>query len=196
MMNPEGGVAGGGHQHGGARPKAPAHATPTSSGPLSVPSSFRTDLMPLYDAYFSVHTALANDDPETAVTGFDAVGKALKRVDMALLTGGAHDAWMMLSAQLEDASDKGKRATDLETARSAFLELSRGVVDLAEQFGHAAEAAYYRAFCPMVRDNRGASWLQRSKEIRNPFFGESMLTCGEIQGTYPPSDSDRGGAEQ
>jgi Cu(I)/Ag(I) efflux system membrane fusion protein len=36
------------------------------------------------------------------------------------------------------------------------------------------------AFCPMAFDNEGANWIQIGKAIRNPYFGKSMLTCGEV----------------
>ena len=34
--------------------------------------------------------------------------------------------------------------------------------------------------CPMVYEDRGASWLQASEPLQNPYFGSSMLKCGEI----------------
>jgi Cu(I)/Ag(I) efflux system membrane fusion protein len=27
----------------------------------------------------------------------------------------------------------------------------------------------------------GAYWISDSKEIRNPYFGDAMLTCGEVK---------------
>ncbi|MCK4889637.1 MAG: DUF3347 domain-containing protein, partial [Candidatus Aminicenantes bacterium] len=30
---------------------------------------------------------------------------------------------------------------------------------------------------PMAFDNKGAFWLQKGQDVRNPYFGESMLTC-------------------
>jgi len=32
----------------------------------------------------------------------------------------------------------------------------------------------------MADDNKGADWLSLEKEIRNPYFGSGMLTCGEV----------------
>ena len=187
MMNPEGGVAGGGHQHHAGEPAmTPKPASPEPTGPVDVPPTFRTELSPLYDAYFSIHTALAGDDTEAAAVGFGAVKSALGDVDMALLAGRAHDVWMTFLDQLDRAAVGGEHSEDLESARTAFLELSHGILHLVEQFGHAGEAAYYQAFCPMAFDNTGAYWLQTLDEIRNPFFGESMLMCGEIQKTFPP----------
>ena len=33
----------------------------------------------------------------------------------------------------------------------------------------------------MAFDNQGAYWLSNAKQIRNPYFGEKMLTCGEVK---------------
>jgi hypothetical protein len=42
----------------------------------------------------------------------------------------------------------------------------------------------------MAFENEGASWLQRSKEIRNPYFGARMLRCGEIRETFAARDGE------
>lgn len=36
----------------------------------------------------------------------------------------------------------------------------------------------------MAFDNKGAFWLSEIEEIRNPYFGEAMLNCGEVHETY------------
>ena len=35
----------------------------------------------------------------------------------------------------------------------------------------------------MAFDNTGGYWLSNSKEVRNPYFGNSMLKCGEVKET-------------
>jgi Cu(I)/Ag(I) efflux system membrane fusion protein len=37
-----------------------------------------------------------------------------------------------------------------------------------------------RIHCPMAFNNKGADWLQADNEIRNLYFGASMLKCGEV----------------
>jgi Cu(I)/Ag(I) efflux system membrane fusion protein len=44
----------------------------------------------------------------------------------------------------------------------------------------------FRAYCPMAFGNRGAYWLTPHKTIRNPYFGEEMLRCGEIKEELTP----------
>lgn len=36
-------------------------------------------------------------------------------------------------------------------------------------------AVYYQ-YCPMKK----AYWLSMEKEIKNPYYGSSMLTCGKV----------------
>ena len=41
----------------------------------------------------------------------------------------------------------------------------------------------YIQFCPMADNNKGAYWISLEKEVRNPYYGEAMLTCGEVNAT-------------
>ena len=34
--------------------------------------------------------------------------------------------------------------------------------------------------CPMAMGGDGADWLQSSDQLKNPYFGADMLTCGTI----------------
>jgi Cu(I)/Ag(I) efflux system membrane fusion protein len=42
------------------------------------------------------------------------------------------------------------------------------------------DGTIYVQHCPMADNNKGADWLSKEKEIKNPYFGNSMLTCGEV----------------
>jgi Cu(I)/Ag(I) efflux system membrane fusion protein len=35
----------------------------------------------------------------------------------------------------------------------------------------------------MADNNKGAYWLSKSKEVQNPYYGQGMLTCGEVKRT-------------
>lgn len=38
----------------------------------------------------------------------------------------------------------------------------------------------YQQHCPMAFDDKGANWLSADLAIRNPYFGDEMLECGEV----------------
>ena len=67
-------------------------------------------------------------------------------------------------------------AADLEAARKAFARLSESVIAAAKAQGWQGLGVKL-AYCPMV----DASWLQKEQQIRNPYYGSSMLTCGEFK---------------
>jgi Cu(I)/Ag(I) efflux system membrane fusion protein len=34
--------------------------------------------------------------------------------------------------------------------------------------------------CPMADRGEGARWLSFSEQIKNPYYGDAMLTCGSV----------------
>ena len=56
------------------------------------------------------------------------------------------------------------------------------MINLARDF-KPMDSPLYIQHCPMADQEKGADWLSREKEIRNPYFGKSMLTCGEVTDT-------------
>lgn len=71
---------------------------------------------------------------------------------------------------------------DLEKQRNHFSVISQELIQLVESEG-IREGAAYVAFCPMAMEDKGAYWLTQEKEVINPYFGASMLTCGSIEKT-------------
>ena len=43
------------------------------------------------------------------------------------------------------------------------------------------DSTIYLQHCPMADNENGADWLSLDKEIKNPYFGASMLKCGEVK---------------
>ena len=64
---------------------------------------------------------------------------------------------------------------DIEAVRRASKPLSEALVAKGQ-----IPAGDGIAFCPMADDDRGARWIQKQGEIANPYFGASMLKCGEF----------------
>ena len=77
-------------------------------------------------------------------------------------------------------------AADIDSLRKHFEPLSEATLALERTFGHAGPKPHYEMYCPMAFDNRGAAWLQATDELLNPYFGASMLRCGETRETFVP----------
>lgn len=145
---------------------------------LEVPETFREQLTAVADTYFGVKNALVESNPLRAATAAKEVLKTLKAVDMKLLEGQAHDEWMAILKPMEQGATGISTKTDVEAQRKDFELLSDHLIEAVELFGLTSEKAY-RVYCPMAFDDKGAYWLSEFEDIKNPYFGASMLRCGE-----------------
>ncbi len=147
------------------------------------PKAFRKQITTVADAYFEVKNALVNSQPEEAQTASKALEGARAEVDMHLLKGETHDHWMVLHEHLRGATKMIRSATNLESQRQHFSTLSAAILEMTESYGLEKEKVY-KDFCPMAFDDKGAYWLSETEDIRNPYFGDAMMSCGEVQETY------------
>jgi membrane fusion protein, copper/silver efflux system len=150
---------------------------------METPVEFRRQITGVARAYFDVKNALVNDNPEAASEAARNLSETLAKTDMGLLDGKAHDHWMMLLKPLEEDTRMIAGTTDIEEQREHFYTLSLHIIEMTESFGLEIDKVY-RQFCPMAFDDEGAPWLSESEEILNPYFGDMMLRCGEVQQTY------------
>ena len=147
---------------------------------IEVSDEFRVQIRMVVEKYLSLHEALAGDGLGFAVTAAKSAIEALSKVDMSLLSGEPHNVWMARSGGMGKALDAIQDAADIDAARKTFEMLSNELIAVVGQFGIPESQQLYRIHCPMAFNNKGADWLQADKEIRNPYFGASMLKCGEV----------------
>jgi Cu(I)/Ag(I) efflux system membrane fusion protein len=70
-------------------------------------------------------------------------------------------------------------APGLEERRKKFESITELVWNLTRSIRFSGATIYYN-FCPMAFDNKGAYWLSSERLIQNPYFGDKMLTCGQV----------------
>jgi len=150
---------------------------------LEVPEEFRNQITAVADAYFQVKNGLVKDNLGDAQKALSTIDQSLAKVNMALVKNQAHDKWMEILKGMKDAQGKMGTTKDIEEARKHFSMLSFHVLEMNETFG-VNKAVVYKDYCPMAFGDQGAYWLSEQKEITNPYFGASMLACGEIKQTY------------
>jgi hypothetical protein len=68
-------------------------------------------------------------------------------------------------------------AADIKAVRLAFGDLSDAVIAAGRAEGWKDVPDVKVAYCPMARK----FWVQTEPEIRNPYYGKAMLTCGEFK---------------
>ena len=181
MMNPEGGVAMTGHNHGGDQ-TTQMTSTSVASNQFAISSEAKEALKPLFSRYFEMKDALVNDNFEKAKEAGTMLKSTLEKIDMNLFEDDAHSSWMQQSNTLATALEHINHLNDIKTVRDQFKNISSSIVAIAESFDPVSYSLFIQ-HCPMADSNKGADWLSQEKEIQNPYFGESMLTCGEVTKT-------------
>jgi Cu(I)/Ag(I) efflux system membrane fusion protein len=183
MMNPEGGAPPPNHDEG---PEGDRGERDSGRGSGLV---LGRALGAFYRAMLDLGAALAGDDAVKARSSFREVEQALHEVEPGRLSSADRALWEGRSAGLHAAVVAGANAAGLEEARAAFRGLSEAAVALARETGHELDSPLLVAFCPMV-EGGGAEWLQAEGPVANPYFGASMLRCGEVRTTLPPAAGD------
>lgn len=182
MMQPDGGTPPT-HDHGGVT-AAPPTERPAAS---HATAAFQMEIGKLVLANFDLVAALAADDSPATV---QAAGKALtvlQAIDVgALADPSSKQSWNEHAASMRDALDSVIQAGDLKSQRTHFESFSNALTLAVQRLGVAGTGPVYRAMCPMVEGRRGY-WLQPNQTVNNPYFGASMLTCGEIVETIAGS---------
>ncbi len=69
---------------------------------------------------------------------------------------------------------------NIDAKRKSFETISDNMYNLLRTVQYDREIVYHQ-FCPMAFNDAGAYWLSKSDEIKNPYFGKKMLTCGEVK---------------
>ena len=171
------------HEAGEASMSASDDPTGEAADPqFAVDAKFQQELADVFDAYVSLKDAFVSSDEEAIKAEAVTTGEALAKTDMKLLSGAAHRDWMTYLPAMNMSLKKMEEATDIEVRREAFSSLTDNLYKSIKAYGLGGATAYYD-FCPMAFDSQGGFWLSTDKEIRNPYFGEKMLTCGEVRET-------------
>lgn len=175
MMSPEGGVPVSGHNHGGA-----SHSETMTMEEMSIGQKEKDALSPLFEAYFNLKNHLVNDDFNAGISSAKQMSAILNKVDMKVFKGDAHDFWMKRNDKLKSQLKNAAATKDIQKLRIFFENISDEMILLLKTFG-AMDKAIYIEHCPMVNNDKGADWLSLESEIKNPYYGEAMLKCGEVK---------------
>ncbi|MAX24702.1 MAG: efflux transporter periplasmic adaptor subunit [Phycisphaeraceae bacterium] len=139
--------------------------------------------------YLSIGDQLAADSTSQVT---DQAQKLAKQIDtLTAQTISGHEHFWHEHPQIMDAKTAAiqiSNAKEIKTMRQHFAILSINLAALIQLTGVPATFAgtLDQLHCPMFRDDQGGShWMQASGDVRNPYFGASMLKCFDTQDTLP-----------
>ncbi len=90
--------------------------------------------------------------------------------------------------KIPDSKNSTKMAYDmasegsLSKQRIIFTILSTELITMFKK-ADISSGSMFVQYCPMANDGGGGYWLASETEIRNPYYGDEMLNCGEVKET-------------
>lgn len=149
----------------------------TATAPDTKPTASANATLP---AYLQIKNGLANDNGKKAAAGGTAFMEAIGKLDKSSMNDAQKKVYEDMADDAKEMAEHiSTNAGKIEHQREHFDMLSNDVYDLVKAFG--AGQSLYKDFCPMYNNNKGAIWLSETKEIKNPYLGKKMPTCGEVK---------------
>ena len=169
-------------QHAAAKADKEATVVPITF--TDVDAKAATAIQEITGDYLQIKNALANDNGSEAAAGGKAMNEAIGKLDKSLLTAVQKKIFDNTEESLkEDAEHIGKKGDKVEHQRQHFATMSEAMYMLVKAFG--AGKTIYHDHCPMYNESQGgAMWLSETKEIRNPYYGNKMITCGSAEEVF------------
>lgn len=134
--------------------------------------------------YLHLENALVSSNADEAKAGAKGLIAAIRLVDTLKFSNEQKVAWQQHIGLVKENAAHFLGA-ELTLQREHLSLLSEALWGLVSEFG-GGEVLYYN-YCPMANNNKGGHWLSEEEEIKNPYFGDEMLNCGETKETIKKS---------
>ena len=134
-------------------------------------STAQTQLSQLLTSYYNIKDALVAGNATSASANAEQFVKSANGIDYKVISEGNINALVKDARLISEAKGVDKQ-------RQFFATFSTNIVALAKAVKLTSEPVY-EAYCPMKK----SYWLSSDKAIKNPYFGNAMLTCGNVKET-------------
>ena len=135
-----------------------------------------SDAQQVLTHYMALKDALVETDKDEAAKAGNKLNNTLNKFDVSSYSAEQQKELKdIISGAKEHAEHIGK--SEMDHQREHFKTLTKDIIDMVAITG--TENTLYQQFCPMY--DGGTAWLSMSKDIKNPYYGSKMLTCGKVQ---------------
>jgi len=125
-------------------------------------------LSQLLTHYYSIKDALVTGNANDASSSADQFIKVANSIDYKLISEGNINTLVKDATSISESKEVAKQ-------RQYFSNFSDNMISLAKTV-KLSVTPIYQAYCPMKK----ANWLSSEKTIKNPYYGNAMLSCGKI----------------
>lgn len=133
---------------------------------------------PLLSSYYSIKDALVKSNSGDAAKYAADFLKSVTSIDTKSLSKENQSAFSNLKEKLSFDARHISQSTDIAHQREHFATFSENFYKLAKAVKLSDKPVYY-AYCPMKK----SYWLSAEAAIKNPYYGNQMLTCGKVAET-------------
>ncbi|SHL85836.1 DUF3347 domain-containing protein [Flavobacterium xinjiangense] len=133
--------------------------------------------------YLKLKNALVKDDSKGAANASKTLYATLNSLNSNSLDAKLKKEYVDIADDAkEHAEHIGDNPGKIEHQREHFAMLSKDINDLIKTFGTTQKL--YQDYCPMYDEGKSGYWISETKEIKNPYYGSQMLTCGSVKKTF------------
>ncbi len=147
---------------------------PAGKAGMSFSKAFSSDFSKALPSYLKMKNAFVASDAGRVSSFAKATSDKLKALSTEGL-GKMERQHLTKSIEMLDAIANNDI---LENQRAHFVLLNENMVPIAMNIHDLS--GYYIQECPMANNNKGAVWLSTEEEVKNPYYGDAMLTCGSV----------------
>ncbi|WP_029037801.1 efflux RND transporter periplasmic adaptor subunit [Salinimicrobium xinjiangense] len=140
---------------------------------------FQAQLGNVVSVYLQLKDALVEEKEKESLNLTKKFQDAIQKTEASALSGEAKAFWEEKQKFLLQHAEVGVEAENIQKQRENFVYVSEALIKTVAAFGVKGESLYVD-YCPMANSDKGAYWLSTTAEIRNPYYGDAMLKCGEI----------------
>jgi hypothetical protein len=137
-----------------------------------------TGIKKVLSAYIQLKDALVKSDGTTSSNASKTLLTAIQEVNMSELNNDTHTQWMKVVNDLREDAEHISETKEITHQRDHFMSLSKNLYAVLKV--SKSETPVYYQFCPMANKGKGANWLSLENKIKNPYYGNQMLTCGKV----------------
>ena len=147
---------------------------------INVSKDFQQQLKMVFEEYISLKDVFVKGSSKDGIEISIKLINKLSNVDMKLLKDKeVHKHWISIEKIIKASATLISKTANLKEQRNHFKHISYALTNAIEIFG--INEKVYHQFCPMADSNKGAYWLSKEEKVINPYFGDAMLTCGEVK---------------
>ena len=137
-----------------------------------------TGINKVLSAYIQLKDALVKSDGTSSSNASKTLLIAIQEVNMSELNTDTHAQWMKVVNDLKEDAEHISETKEITHQRDHFMSLSTNLYSVIK-VSKLGTPVFYE-FCPMANKGKGANWLSLENKIKNPYYGNQMLTCGKV----------------